>query len=110
MTALTIDLSVLAQIASPPVEQPAPSKDGGTKYVRVASVSAEVLAETAERYDHCRCDEMGLVAGLPVRDLIELGSGCTGETPSGVRGPYKKRGSAGHVCQRLDLVRRRYGK
>lgn len=106
-TGLEINLSTLAEIASPPVTQVGATTASG-ETTRVAVVSAEVLEETARRYEGCRCDELGLVEGLPVNELIYLGSGCTGETIDGRK--IARHNRAGWVCQRLDLVRRRYGK
>lgn len=63
---------------------------------RVQVVSAEVLEDTAKTYKNCHCDELGLVPGFPVDQLIELESGCTTKNF--------------WVCPRLDAVRRRYGK
>lgn len=105
---LEIDLTRLAEIASPPVVGTSAGTDGGGSS-RIAVVSAEVLEETGQRYPDCRCEEMGLQPGYPVKELSNLGSGCTGETPFGEKGP-NRRGEGGWVCQRLDLVRRRYGK
>jgi hypothetical protein len=63
-------------------------------------VSAEVVASTAERFPGCKCDELGLEAGMPVASLATLSEGCT--AGSGY--------SPGFVCPRLDTVRRTYGK
>lgn len=78
--------------------------NGGS--TRVSIVSAEVLAEITD--ERCRCEELGLRAGMPVKELIVLGSGCTGETMFGAR--LRPAREPGWVCNRLDRIRRRYGK
>lgn len=74
----------------------AQSVQSDTDRRRVAVVSAEVLEDTGRSHKNCHCDELGLVPGLPVDQLIELESGCTAANF--------------WVCPRLDAVRRRYGK
>lgn len=105
---LTINLTALDRIIE---GQSRIIESGGTGRGTGAHVSAEVLAETLPRDPGCRCDEMGLREGMPVAELILLGSGCTGEDPFGRLGPRKRnRRSGGWVCNRLDTVRRRYHK
>lgn len=76
-----------------------------------ATVSAEVLAETLKSYPKCRCEELGLRAGLPVAELIELEAGCTS---SHAKARFENRRvdhhDRGFVCDRLNTIRRRYGK
>lgn len=65
------------------------------------TVSEAVLVDTHRSYEHCRCEEFGLTAGMLVSALRDLGAGCTDN----------RRGGHGRwVCSRLDRVRRRYGK
>lgn len=67
---------------------------------RGGQVTSAVLADTKRRHPGCRCEEkVGLREGMPVAELQELGSGCTG----------LEAGGQGWVCERLDLVRRRFG-
>jgi hypothetical protein len=62
-----------------------------------------VIADTYRERERCRCTEIGLVPGLPVNQLRDLGSGCT-DSRKGVGGNDKG------VCMRLDRLRRRYGR
>lgn len=64
-----------------------------------ATVSAEVLADTARQYPECRCNELGLEAGFPIKELILLEEGCT-EKVMQPRRPY--------VCPRLNTIRSIY--
>jgi hypothetical protein len=70
-------------------------------------VRQRILDATAARYRDCRCEELGLEAGMATRELVLLGSGCTGETIDGRR--VRPLGSGGWVCPRLDTIRRHYG-
>lgn len=81
----------IRRIASPTVNG---TSTGSTRRNDAAVVSEEVLAETLDRHARCRCENLGLHAGFPVRELWRLEAGCTR--------PY-------FVCPRLDAVRRRYG-
>lgn len=110
MRGLTIDTARLARVADNPTPRRAAAGERATRRGRGRGgmyVTAEVLADAAGTYADCRCDELGLVVGMATSDLVELGSGCTGETPDGRR--LKPAGSGGWVCPRLDTVRRRYG-
>lgn len=82
----------------------------GTPREGLATVGEDVLADTRNRYPECRCEELGLRAGMPVEELIELEAGCTG-TPGRRRlGTLYNDYQAGWVCDRLNHIRRRYGK
>lgn len=100
---LTIDVPRLERIIDAPITRAAPGERQPGRRGRGGSyVTAEVLAETAT--PACRCHELGLVVGMPVADLLSLDSGCTGvDSPLSV-------GGGGWVCERLDKVRRRYGR
>lgn len=71
-----------------------------------ATVRGEVIAETRGQYPECGCEELGLRAGMPTAELIDLEAGCTGAIhrfgSPGARG--------GWVCERLNKVRRQHGK
>ncbi len=107
VAALEINLTQLSRVADATPSKSIITPDGA-QVTTTRVVSEEVLKETGARYEGCRCDELGLAAGMLVTDLIELGSGCTGETIDGRK--VHRVNSTGWVCQRLDLVRRRYGK
>lgn len=61
------------------------------------TVTAEVLADTARQYPECRCNELGLEAGFPIKELITLEEGCTEQ----LQGQH-------WVCPRLNTIRSIY--
>lgn len=83
---------------------------GGGSSEGPATVREDVLAESRERYPRCRCEELGLRAGMPVAELVELEAGCTGSLGRRRLGTFYHDYQAGWVCDRLNLVRRRHGK
>jgi hypothetical protein len=59
----------------------------------------------------CRCEELGLRAGMPVGELIDLEAGCTSSlNKAKLNGTKATHSDRGFVCPRLDTIRRRYGK
>jgi hypothetical protein len=108
LSELTIDVDRLNRVIERKTQRAAPSVNGtGRRSSSSATVSAEVIAGAMGANEGCRCEELGLRAGMPARELVELGSGCTGQTIDGrtVGG----RTGAGWVCNALDTIRRRYG-
>lgn len=95
---LVLDLSVLdAVIAGSGTERAGSKRRAGNQVV-----SAAVLAELTQ--PTCRCADVKtmaglglpvLIAGMPTRDLVELGAGCTTRIS--------------YVCPTLDNLRRRHG-
>lgn len=124
MDALTIQISrerltevqeryVLRQEAAPP----APSTTRSTtdkpsyRYAGPTSVPDTILTETRSRYPECRCEELGLEAGMPTSRLIELEEGCAGSRQRArLEGRTIRVGDSGWVCPRLDVVRKRCGR
>lgn len=66
---------------------------------RLRRIKDHDVASTGATYPKCRCESIGLRAGITVDQLLRLGSGCTGNNISG----------SGYVCPRLILLRRKYG-
>jgi len=76
----------------------------------VMEVEESVLADTLLRYPSCRCERLGLVAGMPVDKLVTLEEGCTGSRQKAqLQGSRSLAGDAGWICERLNRIRRRYG-
>lgn len=69
---------------------------------RLRPVKQADIALTGANYPKCTCesDEVGLVAGMTVHQMMALGSGCTG-SKDGI--------AQGWVCPRLVRLRRIYG-
>lgn len=108
---LNIDIDRLDRVIARPTAQRSVngSASRGGRRVSAGVVSAEVIADAMGANDGCRCEELGLEAGMPVRELVFLGSGCTGETIDGRRVAGRGPGRGGWVCNALDTIRRRYG-
>lgn len=111
LSELTIDIDRLDRVIERKVIARATRVNGsGARRTRGAGVvSAEIIASAMGANERCRCEELGLHAGMPVSELVELGSGCTGETPDGRRVAGRSAGQGGYVCNALDTIRRRYG-
>lgn len=112
MRGLVIDTTKLARIIEAPTRVSSVTMRGeGGEALRVSVVSEEVIAETRERYPACRCEELGLYAGMNIGELIRLEEGCTGTRQRaqlmGLGVPTAGNGG-GWVCERLDKVRRTY--
>ncbi len=100
---LTIDTQRVSNVVSRAEALKAASGSGsGSKRGRgqQGAVTEAVLVDTLREHDHCRCEELGLVPGLPVAQLRDLGAGCC---------DTRFDQSKGYVCGRLDRLRRRYG-
>ena len=52
-----------------------------------------ILITTGQRYPECRCEDLGLRAGMNMAELTLLGSGC----------------KQAYSCPRLDKLRRLHG-
>lgn len=86
------------------------SRNGGGRQ-RDGFITEAVLAETLARYPGCRCTELGLQAGVRITDMISLGAGCCGSGDHvSLDGKQRWFVASGYVCQRLDAVRRVYGR
>jgi len=66
---LTIDVPRLEAIIERSHTGRASSVVGAPEGGRTATVSEAVLAETRERWPACRCEDIGLYAGLPIISL-----------------------------------------
>jgi hypothetical protein len=75
---------------------------GGSGSSPTAGVSEYSIETTRREYPRCRCEDLGLFAGMTVYALMRLGAGCTA-------GPNQV-GSIGWVCPRLVKIRRMHGK
>jgi hypothetical protein len=113
MSALAIDVRRLDLIIGRADAIKAPSAGGGGRTPHTATVSEAVLAETRARHPDCCCEEIGgygyhgritvLRVGMTMRELSELGSGCTDTRHAGNERVHG-------ICTRLDTIRRRYGR
>ncbi len=61
--------------------------------VKLTRVDPIILETTATKYPECRCEDFGLHAGMTMRALSRLETGCTG--PS-------------YACSRLVKIRNHY--
>lgn len=105
---LDINMEQLQRIAANPTPARAAPGQGrsGARGRGGTYVSTEVIVDAQGANPGCRCEELGLRAGMPVIELVELGSGCTGQT---IDGRKVRAGQGGWVCNALDTIRRRYG-
>lgn len=98
MNRLLLDRNALAVVISDSGTQRA--QGAGGRVSGRAVVTSEAIEDAMRWNKTCTCPELGLTPGLPIAQLIELDSGCTG----------LDNGGPGYVCPSLDSVRRRYGK
>lgn len=77
-------------------------------------ITEAVLAETGTNYPGCKCEQLGLRAGVRITDMISLGAGCTASADRwltiGGQKFWVNTGGPGHVCERLSAVRRTYNR
>ena len=112
---MTVKRSTLQRIAEATQAREAAAANGnGESSGSTRHVTPEVLAATREDYPTCQCEELdpGLRAGMLVSELILLEEGCTGSRQRAwLSGSAPSHSTPpGWVCQRLDKVRRIYGK
>lgn len=106
---LDIDVEQLQRVIDrPAVQRAAPGDASVRRRGRGGTyVTEEVLAAVLGDEPACKCEELGLHAGMHVNDLAALGPGCTGV---GVKvGDHELRPGTAWVCHALDTIRRRYG-
>lgn len=104
---LAINTAALDRVSDTHARGEGPEGDASLRIV-----TPEVIAATREQYPDCRCSELGLAAGMRVNALVELEAGCRGNPGrSRLSGePMSHRDPPGYVCERLNKVRRIYGK